>query len=369
MIVAFTRSSTIFDDSRASKELFAFLEAGYKVIVFGWDRSGKAVVECTELFKEYKDSIRFKFYSGSTGESKISKIVSRMKWNKWLKSQLASLKHIDIIHACDYDTGCAVRKIANRMKIKYVYDIYDYYVDAHPVPAALKNIIENDETRIINDATATIICTEERKAQIKKASPQKLIVIHNSPEVEELTSCNIQYDYVYCGSLYGGRLIEEILSNYPDNCNLKFVFAGYGEYKGIAAELCSKYENFQYLGAIPYSEVIEAEKKSKVISAIYEPSKRNHQLCAPNKFYEALALGKPVIVCRGTGIDSVVKKYKIGLVIEYTADSFYSALETLLKNEDLCMEMGKRGRKLYDEKFKWSIMKNRLLETYCSILE
>lgn len=364
MIIVYTRSSTIFDDSRATKEILAFIEEGYSVKVFGWDRSGEAYQRCKQLFSSYTKQVSFNFYSGKTGDNKIQKIIERKRWSDWLENSLSEVKDIDVIHACDYDTGNAVNKYAKKHSVRYVYDIFDYYVDAHPVPGFLRRIIEKDEIRIINEADVTIICTEERKEQIKQAKPKKLIVVHNSPEVSDFEECSEEYDYAYCGSMYHGRLIEEVLDDYPKHSHLKVAYAGYGEFAEKAASLDKMYDNFTYFGPIPYSKVLEIENRSKVLSAIYIPTIRNHQLCAPNKFYEAMALGKPIIVCRGTGIDKVVEREKSGVLIDYDAEEFYHALEDLLSNNRKRESMGKNGKDLFMQKYDWKIMKKRLIEVY-----
>ena len=369
MNLVYTRSSTIYDESRATKEIMAFLEAGFSVYVLGWDRNGLAYDKCKDVFNEYVDKIQFKFYSGNIGTSVISKMLSRYKWNLWLNKELGSISQIDIIHACDYDTGATVRKYAHKNKKKYVYDIFDYYIDAHPVPRVIRWVIEKDEIKTINCAEVTIICTEERKEQIKKAKPKEIVIIYNSPDVEAFEQIEEKYDYVYCGGLYNMRLIEEILELYPKNTQYKFVFAGSGDYSNKAEQLAKEYENFSYLGPIAYSKVLEVERASKVISAIYEPTIRNHQLCAPNKFYEALALAKPIIVCHGTGIDNIVDSEHIGSTISYDAEEFYEALNELLLNDDDRKLMGKKGRKLYESKYKWNLMKKRLIEVYDKIYQ
>lgn len=105
-----------------------------------------------------------------------------------------------------------------------------------------------------------------------------------------------------------------------------------------------------------------------MISAIYDPSIRNHRLCAPNKFYEALALAKPVIVCKGTGIDEIVEKNKIGIVIDYDESDFYAAVRRLIGNNTLRKEMGSRARQLYDSEYRWDIMRKKLIDKYKKIL-
>lgn len=366
--VVFTRSSNIYDDSRATKEIEALLDMGFRVFVLGWNRNGNAEEQCASTFNQYSDRLKFSFYNGETGSNKIWKLLARFEWNRWLKDQLRKSGKIDFIHSCDFDTGNAVRQFAVRKHIRYLYDIYDYYVDAHPVPGVLKRYIEKQEIAVINQAELCIICTEERKEQIQNANPQKLLVIHNSPDVEVCQNTEERYDYTYCGSLFGGRLIGEILRDYPDHNHLKFAYAGYGQFAEDCRALQEINQCFSFLESIPYSQVLEIESQSKVISAIYDPSIRNHRLCAPNKFYEALALGKPLVVCRGTGIDKVVEKNNLGIVIDYAADDFYKAVETLCADAELRKEMGKRARTLYENEFRWSVMKQKLMDAYGSCI-
>ena len=368
MKVVLVRSSSVYEDSRASKEIFAFLEAGYEVCVLGWDRDGKALKECKAAFKKYINKISFHFFKEKTGGGTLEKVISRYKWGRWLLSTLYKIKDIDLIHACDYDTGLFVKKYCKKTGVPYVYDIFDYYVAAHPVPRFLKNVVEKSEISVINNARLTIICTEERKAQIKRAKPKRVLVIHNSPDISSVPNPELKYDYVYCGSLGRGRLIEEVVDEYAKHTDIKFVFAGNGLHKTKIRDAANEYQNFVYLGAINYDEVLKTEIESRVISAIYDPSIENHKLCAPNKFYEALALGKPLIVCKGTGIDKVVATNKIGIVIEYKVNEFYDALKYLLTHPEEAHEMGLRGQQMYSKSYRWEIMKGKLISEYNKIL-
>lgn len=244
-----------------------------------------------------------------------------------------------------------VCKTKGRHNIKFVYDIYDYYVDAHHIPSVIKSNIESLEITIINQANLTIICNEERKWQIRHAHPPKLLVIHNSPDLRgiELPHHEEKYDYAYCGSLAPMRLLKEIFNLYDIHKNLHVAIGGFGIYDTIAEKLASKYENFSFKGVLSYSEVLQIEGSSKILSAIYDPSITNHKLAAPNKFYESMALGKPLIVCEGTGIDKIVKKENLGIVIPYNAEAFFFAINRLLKNIELCKIMGNNSMNLFQK--------------------
>lgn len=363
-VVAYIRSSTIFDDSRATKEIIALCEAGHRVIAMGWDRSGQAEEKCLQVFSKYQ--VEFRFFKvrveGSLGMRNIGKLLA---WLRWVNGCLRREPTVTAVHACDLDAAVSVTGIARRRKLKFVYDIYDYYVDSHSIPRQLAGLVERLEIKVINGADLTVICTEERKKQIQKASPKRLLVIHNSPDVPARPDPkDCRYDYAYCGSLYEDRLLVEIFGGYPQNSDLKVAVAGYGNCESMAQGLAGQYPNFTFFGALPYDRVLDIENNTKVISAIYDPANKNNRLAAPNKFYEALALGKPVIVCAGTGIAKIVEQYKVGRVIDYDGEQFYRALRELLASEALRAEMGARARKLYDEKYRWDIMRRRLQEAY-----
>lgn len=367
--IVYIRASNMYDDSRATKEIGALLENDYEVIVLGWNRNGEAENMCRELFSAYAGKITYIFFqvriNGNIGMKHLHHLFM---WLVWVYKCVRNLGKIDAVHASNLDATLSIWHYCKRHKIKLIYDIFDYYVDSHMIPKCLKNFIEKLEINIINNADLTIICTEERREQISKSNPNEVLVIHNSPDVEIINEVTEKYDYVYCGSLFSGRLIKETFQKYPQNQDLHLGIAGYGEFEKDAINLQERYSGFTYFGTIPYSDVLHIESESKVISAIYEPNVRNHRLCAPNKFYEALALGKPVIVCRGTGIDKIVEKYNLGAVINYDADEFYSAIRMLIQDKQKRYEIGMRARRLYEQEYKWQIMKERMLSCYSRIV-
>ncbi len=364
--IAFIRAGGIYSDSRSTKEIIALAEAGHTIRVIGWDRSGEAAKKCQPIFEKYADRVSFEFYSRNTesggGVKNITKFFS---WFHFVERTLERIiNSVELVHACDLDSGWPAYRVCRKTKRKLIYDIFDYYVDSHRLPSVLRKTVEKMEISVINYADTTIICTEERREQIQKANPRKVVVIHNSPDVSDI-KLNVPeiWDYAYCGAFVEDRLIGEILNDYKNHKNLRVLFAGGGKYQALAEE-CAQEENFEYRGKIPYSEVLEHEAQTSVLSAIYNPIKRNHRLCAPNKFYEALALGKPVIVCKGTGIDKIVEEHMVGTVIEYNECHFYDALRELISDDDKRRLMGLNGRQLYEKKYSWRIMKKRLLEVY-----
>lgn len=365
--IVYVRASDIYNDSRAIKEIKSFIEAGYKIYILGWNKSGDALIKTKKSLGANNSDISLHFYNCSDGASIFKKLYGRAKWGKWLLLHLNTIEKKEksfYLHVCDLDCGIPLRKYQNKPNVKFVYDIYDYYADSHSFNSLISSAIKRIEDSIVTNADLTIICTEERREQIKDAQPKRVIVIYNSPDISNNEDHEVDADYAYCGALDDGRMIGKIIAKYPSNNSLRFLFAGRGERESKVQSVSACNANFSYYGSITYEEVISIEKRARVLSAIYDPSLKNHRLCAPNKFYEALALGKPIIVCKGTGIDTVVKENNIGLVIDYDVDSFYSALKELSGNVKMCQAMGDRARRLYIEKYQWNNSKQMLLNTY-----
>ena len=97
--------------------------------------------------------------------------------------------------------------------------------------------------------------------------------------------------------------------------------------------------------------------------SIYDPSVKNHKYSAPNKIYEAMILKKPIIVARNTGMDKIVEKNNMGVVINYDKAEFEEKLKELVADKKLMSTMGENAAKAYNE-YCWEKMKSRLIEIY-----
>ena len=124
--------------------------------------------------------------------------------------------------------------------------------------------------------------------------------------------------------------------------------------------MAKKYHNIKYYGSMNYDEVLKLEKDCDILFATYNPEILNHKYSAPNKVYEAMALGKPIIVCKNTGIDEMVSNNKIGYAIDYSAKEFMDKIKNI--NELEYLSMAKNAKKVYLEKYSWEKMKALLKE-------
>ncbi len=370
--VCIIRSNPVRPDSRVEKEAWTLLKAGYDVRILSWDRDSdhdeqngfiSVADTCIPItWLGYKAA----FNQGMKSLKPYLKFQFHMR--KWLDKHK---EEIDIIHACDFDTAFFSQSKSKGKR--FVFDIFDFlYGEPKSI---LQKAVRRAQLNIINRADATIICTEERKEQIREAHPKRLVIIHNTPFIEQLQknsglnfkSSTSKIKVAYVGILADERLltaIGKVLSNRND---IELHIGGFGPLESLFEELSNKCSNIFYYGRIPYSQTLELESKCDLMTAIYDPSIENCRRAAPNKFYESLMLGKPVLMTRGTGMSNVVEQNNLGELIEFSEEGFEKGLDRLISRKEEWPEISNRMRAIYNEKYSWEEMKRRLVELYSQL--
>lgn len=279
----------------------------------------------------------------------------------------------DYIHAFDLDTGFP-SLLATVFHNKFlIYHIADFYVDSRSgIPKLFQNTVKKMEFKVINNAHLTIICTEERRKQIKGSFPNKLAVIHNTP-VDFYNKNQIKYKKAstqykklkisYVGGLSKTRFIEEILEVVSSDKRLSIDIAGYGVLSNVVKKYDENFDNINFKGQIDYTKSLELNANCDLMVAMYDPQYKNHKFSAPNKVYEAMSFSKPIIVAEGTGIDKLVYKEKMGVVSKYNINSFKEKIDKLLNNPKLFNEYGKNAEKAYID-YSWKKMRSKLIYEY-----
>lgn len=366
--VLFLRANPVKPDSRVEKEVEALVVHGFNVTVLGWDRSDnypirkEALNENLSMIDTYRIGIRAEFGSGIKNLNHLAKFQIAIR--KFLK-----MNTFDVVHACDFDTAFTAYHSVNHKRTKFVYDIFDYYADAFNIPKGFKKIIASLDKQVINGADLTIICTDDRKEQIEGTTPKALITIHNTPSDNGLLKknnsiTNGRVRICYVGILQPGRLLLELGDVVKKNRELELHVGGFGQYEDYFIKLSQEYENIKFYGKLPYNQTLELESNCDIILALYEPSSRNHKFAAPNKFYEALMLGKPLIMVRDTGMSKVVQDNGLGCLIEYSAEGLTKGLNELIAIRESWEEISYKERQLYEQQYSWTTMEERLIEGY-----
>ena len=375
MKVLMVRANQGQPDSRVEKEIYS-LSKEHTVELLGWDRTKnkKSIEERTVFINNKEFHYHLICQSAPQGGGFKKTLIPMLKFWYRISYYLKKYQYkYDVIHFCDFDTAAMAFSVVDKNKVKVVYDIFDYYADAHSAPALISKLIRKRENYIINKSNMVILCSEARKQQISPAYNKTTIIIHNSPSKDTLPKevhiqggKNSRIRLVYVGMLSYGRYLKKMANIIKQHPEFEWHVGGFGELESYFKNLAKTYSNIFFYGKLQYPEVLFLESQCDIMTAIYDPAVSNHKYAAPNKFYESLILGKPVIMVKGTGMADIVKKYDIGNVIDLDNNSFengfLNGLRRLSKTKKSLIE--KHEKELYKEEFSWDIMEKRLLGGY-----
>ena len=374
MRIVLIRATEVMPDPPVEKMANTLISHGHSVTILAWDRSNTYAERGSikKLANSETEIVHFGIpakYSGGNKANFKGLLLFQMRIIRWL---FRHRREYDAVHAFDFDTGFASMICCKLLRKKLIYHVLDYYAEGHILPGRLLNsIIEFFEIRVINSANATVICTEKRKEQIRKASPRKLYVIHNTPDsVQQMDTsfqvngCTGKLKLVYVGVLSRMRLLKETVEVVSKMDDVEMHIGGFGEYEDWMQKAAEQYSNVFFYGKLQYSETLALEKQCDIMMAVYDPSIRNHKYAAPNKFYESIMLGKPIIMAYDTGHDDIITKNDIGILTEYSESGIRDAIYALEKRRNEWNDMGKRAMNLYNSNYSWTIMTERIEEMY-----
>lgn len=371
--ICIIRSNAVRPDSRVEKEAWSLSKAGYNIRVLAWDRDSTHAPVDEQINVNGVTipitRIGFKATFGEGFKNIKAYMGFQFAMRKWIRTHLNQLS---VVHACDFDTAFFSYSLCKRKGIKFVFDIFDFL--ASNPKTLFQKIIRKAQYRIINKADATIICTEDRRRQIAGSKPKRLVVIHNTPALAELSENSFikvtsnRPRIVYVGILQDYRLLFEIGDFFINNNDVEFHIGGFGKYEDHFKELAEKSDNIYFYGRIPYEKTLQLESECDIMLSIYDPKIHNHLFAAPNKFYESLMLGKPVIMVNNTGMSEVVKNEGIGAIIDYSYKGFSEGIRALISRKNEWPQISEKMKKLYMEQFSWNEMENRLIGLYQELL-
>jgi glycosyltransferase involved in cell wall biosynthesis len=140
---------------------------------------------------------------------------------------------------------------------------------------------------------------------------------------------------LYHGGLGPERGIEQLIAALPElPVDVHLVLLGYGPLQAKLAREAARPEHggrLHVLPAVPPEELLDWVGSADVVAMPIQPSTLNHRLTTPNKLFEAMAAGAPVVASDLPGMAPIVRETGCGVLCDPTdVASIAMGLRTIL---------------------------------------
>jgi glycosyltransferase involved in cell wall biosynthesis len=268
---------------------------------------------------------------------------------RWQLFQLRRLlrRRPDVVQFCDVFSALPALVIKWTRGAKLIYDVRD------PARLTLRHRSRLGSAVLgwLEEFTAArsdvvIQVSEPLKALLKGDIQARTVVIPNAPLEDAFSSFAFSTDGKLRVSLAGfishGR-------NLAAWCELARKDAGvvldlYGAvYEDRTRRILSRF-GIPEPKSLPQGEAIARMAASDVVSIMYDPSLEVNRYTAPNKFYDALMLGKPVICAEGLLLAQEIARVQCGLAVPYGDSEALARAMALLRDLRTRRRMGEAAR-------------------------
>ncbi len=389
------------NDARVKKEMTALAQDGWQVTVIAMPEQGFAEDEYKNgihiirphIFSQARENLRSQVTGASeeinnSFKAKVIRAIRQNKirrffadlhrdipWENRLK-KAAYKTNAHVYHANDLDTLEICGSVAAKRKAKLVYDSHELWLESsrfliatHPLnKIRLKRI----EKKYIQKADAVIAVTPLRGREMKKMYPsmKNLSIVENAPDkllklppkgkLRKLIKAKPDTVIaLYQGVLCPERGLEELLNaaKLTKNKNVKFVFIGMDAWNGTLQKMASEMlleDKVIFLPAVPSEELPEITVDADMGFILFRNTCLNHYYSLPNKLYEYMMAGVPIISSNFPELERVLSEVQSGLTVNpESPEDICKTVELLASNSELRNSMSHNGRNAALDRYNW----------------
>ncbi|ACS91072.1 glycosyltransferase [Thermococcus sibiricus] len=355
MRIVMTVTNPFKPDPRVYKEAKSLAKHGHEVYIIAWDREGKYPKE------EVIEGFRVIRVGPKAGYGPLMALKLPLFYLNAFRVIL-KLKP-DAIHTHDFDTavlGFFFKKL--KKKVMWVYDVHDLY-ESFVRNNRVSSLIKRLDSIIMGKADIVITVNQEMmKILLERARPNMTVIIMNTINPFGVSQKKAKiFTIFYGGVLSEGRFVKEIV-DISSTLDVSIRIAGSGTLKDEI-----KSSSAVYLGHVPHERALEELSRAHVTFILYDPSVLNNKIASPNKLFEAMWTGTPVLVVKGTLPEKLAEKFVIP--VDYSKSAVKKALKEIIETPKVIKKKAHFGRKIFLKKYTWDIMEKRLIKLYSEVLK
>ncbi len=309
-----TALNDLITDNRVHKVACTLLESDSKVTVVGIQRKPSSPIE-NRPYQTKRFRLFFKNGPAFYLEFNIRILLYLL------------LRRFDYIVANDLDTLLG-SFYASRLRLKtLIYDSHEYFTE---LPELVnrefpKKVWKLLESRILPRLKYAYTVSESIAKTYKKLYGIEMKVVRNVPfkvstGLKDEFIKNGTKQILYQGSLNIGRGLEHMIDAMEFLDNAKLHIVGDGDITEKLKERIIKKgvaDKVELMGRIPFDELPSITNKADLGIALEENIGLNYYYALPNKLFDYIQAGIPVLVSPFPEMQKIVNKYEIGTVYDH----------------------------------------------------
>lgn len=218
-----------------------------------------------------------------------------------------------------------------------------------------------------------IAATPFIRNKLLKINPNT-IDINNFPLLNELKISSWTHKenaVAYIGGISEMRGIKEVILALSFTQNVRLNLGGSFSEKMFEEKIkqyenCSKVNTLGFLNRQQASEVL-GKSVAGIVTFLPAPNHINSQ---PNKMFEYMVVGIPVIASNFSLWREIIEGNECGICVDpLNPKAIGDAIQYFVDNPKKAEQMGKNGRKAVEQKYNWSIEEKKLLTLYKDLLK
>ncbi len=360
------------NDSRVLKTALSLAKNNYAVTVVAMHSDGLLERESVENI--VIDRLRLKTHKWPNVRP-----IQLVKYLEFLLKAVFRYRKYTIIHCNDLAAlpiGVII-KIINR-DVKLIYDAHEYETETNGL-GRLEKVCRKYLEKILIDCADEIICVSKSIAleYARLYGIDEPYLVLNCPPYRDAEKSDIfresmgirhnQTIFLYQGALGHGRGIETIIAAFEaldSDANI-LVCMGYGPLEKMIQERSVRSPNIFFHPAVKFDMLLNYTSSADYGISFIEDSCLSYRYCLPNKMFEYLMAGIPVLTSKLYEMERFVNAYHVGVVAKSnTVRGFCEAISCSLEQD---YEAVVRNVVETRKQFCWEQQERVLLEAYSGI--
>lgn len=275
----------------------------------------------------------------------------------------------DIVHAHDLDTlpmGVLISKLKGTPLVYDAHESYTHMVSSR-LPEHVVLFMQWIEHKLTRHADRIILANEKIGPNVSD-EPDKWVVVMNCVNRMQSDTPPPNHDGFtmgYFGSIEEGRFVQGLIDAVRMVKDWRLVIAGNGSFKleGLDdSRIC-------YLGYVDPDKVGGLMNRCDLLSVIFEDGNFNDYIGTPNRLFEAMALGIPVVANWNTYSGEITRQTDCGYVIAPNRFPLSYLLNAIAKNPEMHRTKREAGLKAWESEYNWCNQEKKLIGMYEEIVD